>query len=221
MANYVPARVATAKLGVSLRTLLRWEEAGKIQTIKTPNGQRRYNIDSILNPLPTSKPTILYARVSSYSQKTDLERQVEFLLSHYPECEVIRDIGSGLSFKRKGLLGLLERILSGDVGRVVVTNKDRLCRFGYDLIAWLLARCNCEILVLNNHLGKPGEECSYSPEREMLEDFQAILHIFSRRLSGLRKYKTNIKEDPDLQGICQSKNRESLEAAHSRTPQGV
>lgn len=221
MGNYVPARVATAKLGVSLRTLLRWEEAGKIQTIKTPNGQRRYDIDSILNPPPASKPTILYARVSRHSQKTDLDRQVEFLVSHYPDCEVIRDIGSGLNFKRKGLLALLERILSGDVGMVVVTNKDRLCRFGYDLIAWLSKRSNCEIMVLKNHLGQPRGDCSYSPEREMLEDVLAIIHLFSYRLSGLRKYKKNIKEDPDLQGISQRGNREGLGAADSRTPQGV
>ncbi|WP_407882818.1 recombinase family protein, partial [Scytonema sp. NUACC26] len=107
MANYVPARVATTKLGVTLRTLLRWEEAGKIKTIKTPNGQRRYDIDSVINIQSTNKPTLLYARVSSHSQKPDLERQIEFLISNYPGCEVVKDIGSGLNFKRKGLLALL------------------------------------------------------------------------------------------------------------------
>lgn len=213
MPNYVPARVATAKLGVSLRTLLRWEEAGKIQTIKTPNGQRRYDIDSILNLRASSKATILYARVSSHSQKTDLERQVEFLISQYPGCEVIRDIGSGLNYKRKGLLALLERILSGDVGMVVVANKDRLCRFGFDLIAWLSQRSKCEILVLNNP--------ELSPERELLDDFLAIVHLFSSRLYGLRKYKKNIKEDPELKSVSQGVNKESLQAADSRIPQGL
>lgn len=217
MPNYVPARVATSKLGVSLRTLLRWEEAGKIQTIKTPNGQRRYDIESIINLRPSSKATILYARVSSHSQKIELERQVEFLISQYPGCEVIRDIGSGLNYKRKGLLALLERILSGDVGRVVVANKDRLCRFGFDLIAWLSQRSKCEILVLNN----PG----LSPERELLDDILAILHLFSCRLYGLRKYKKNIKEDPDLQSISQTISQvgkpESLEIRSSRIPQSL
>ncbi len=221
MPNYVPARVATAKLGVSLRTLLRWEEAGKIQTIKTPNGQRRYDIDSILNLRPTSKPTLLYARVSSAAQKANLEKQIEFLLSHYPGCEVIKDIGSGLNFKRKGLLTLLERILSGDIGRVVVVNKDRLCRFGFDLIAWLSTRSNCEIIVLNNPLQQSGENCPYSPERELLEDFLAIIHVFSFRLWGLRKYKKNVKEDPDLQNLSPGETPKSLDAVDSPLSSGV
>lgn len=95
MPNYVPASVATTRLGVTLQTLLRWEKEEKIKTVKTPNGQRRYDIDSIINLRGTNRPTILYARVSSQSQKLDLERQVQFLLSHHPGCEVIRDIGSG------------------------------------------------------------------------------------------------------------------------------
>ena len=186
MANYVAARVATAKLGVTLRTLLRWEEAGKIKTIKTPNGQRRYDLDSVIPVRQSDKLTILYARVSSHSQKPDLERQIQFLVAQYPGCEVVKDIGSGLNFKRKGLLALLERVLSGDVGMVIVANKDRLCRFGFDLIAWMAKRSHCEILVLNNNV--------LSPEREMLEDVLAIIHVFSCRLYGLRKYKQKLKK---------------------------
>ncbi|WP_407892825.1 IS607 family transposase [Scytonema sp. NUACC26] len=208
MANYVPARVATTKLGVTLRTLLRWEEAGKIKTIKTPNGQRRYDLDSVIPVRQPDKPTVLYARVSSHSQKSDLERQIQFLSVEYPGCEVVKDIGSGLNFKRKGLLALLERILSGDVGVVVVANKDRLCRFGFDLIAWMAKRSHCEILVLNNNV--------LSPEREMLEDVLAIIHVFSCRLYGLRKYKQKIKEDPDLPSVPNGRNKESLDVENTR-----
>ncbi|MBO3462335.1 IS607 family transposase [Aetokthonos hydrillicola Thurmond2011] len=204
MPNYVPARVATAKLGVTLRTLLRWDEAGKIKTIKTPNGQRRYDIDSVINLQPSDKPTILYARVSSRSQKADIERQVQFLVSKYPGCEVIQDIGSGLNFKRKGLLTLLERILSGDVGMVVVTNKDRLCRFGFDLVTWFASRSKCEILVLNNN--------ALSPEREMVEDILAIIQVFSCRLYGLRKYKQKIKEDSELPRLPERGDKKSMDA---------
>jgi len=118
-----------------------------------------------------------------------------------------------LNFKRKGLLALLERVLSGDVGMVVVANKDRLCRFGFELIAWLSKLQSCEILVLNNHV--------LSPEREMLEDVLAIIHVFSCRLYGLRKYKKHIKEDADLQSIPQGGNKESMDAEGSRIPQGV
>jgi putative resolvase len=212
MTNYVPARMATAKLGVTLRTLLRWEEAGKIKTIKTPNGQRRYDIDSVISIQQSDKPTVLYARVSSHSQKSNLERQIQFLVSQYPSCEVIRDVGSGLNFKRKGLLSLLERILSGDVGMVVVANKDRLCRFGFDLITWFAKRSNCEILVLNNNV---------SSQREMLEDALAIIHVFSHRLKGLRKYKQKIKEDPDLPSVPEGGNKEDLDVKNTRKQKSV
>jgi len=212
MTTNVPPRVAAHRLGVSTRTLERWEKAGKITACRTPSGHRRYDTDSIDNIRPT-KPTILYARVSSHRQKADLARQIEVLLSYYPGCEVIRDIGSGLNFKRKGLLALLERILSGDVGMVVVAHKDRLCRFGFDLIAWLSKRSNCEILVLNNNV--------LGAEREMLEDVLAIIHVFSCRLYGLRKYKKHIKEDTDLQSIPQGRNQESMDATDSRISQGI
>jgi predicted site-specific integrase-resolvase len=88
--------------------------------------------------------------------------QIDFLQSRYAGAEVIQDIGSGLNYRRKGFLSLLERILSNDVGLVVVANKDRLCRFGFALVAWLCERQKCELLVLN--------QSSLSPEREMVED---------------------------------------------------
>lgn len=187
MPKYVPARVAREQLGVSLRTLLRWEEAGKIETIKTPNGQRRYNVESVLNPSPSQKSTLLYTRVSSHSQESDLERQANFLLTRFPQGELIKEIGSGLNFKRKKLRSLLERVLSGDVSMVVVCHKDRLARFGFELIQWLCERQNCQLLVL--------ERSDLSPEREMVEDILAIIHLFSRQLYGLRKYKKPIRED--------------------------
>jgi excisionase family DNA binding protein len=204
MSKYVPPRVAASRLGVCTKTLERWEASGKIKAYRTQGGQRRYDPDSVINIRHTNKPTVLYARVSSHSQKADLERQIEFLISRYPSCEVIRDIGSGLNFKRKGLLALLERVLSGDIGMVVVANKDRLCRFGFDLISWLAERRGCKILVLNNHV--------LSPEREMLEDVLAIIHVFSCKLYGLRKYKQKIKEDLDLQGLSLSRNKENMDA---------
>ncbi len=194
--NYVPPRVAATRLGVNTKTLERWLEEGKIEGVFTKGGQRRYNLDSIISPGltdPRERKTILYARVSSRAQKSDLEQQVQFLKSHYPEAELITDIGSGLNFKRKGLSTLLESVLSNDVGLVVVAHKDRLCRFGFDLISWLASRSSTEILVLNTaHL---------SPEREMVEDILAIIHVFSCRLYGLRKYKKQIREDSDLPSV--------------------
>ncbi|WP_127081851.1 IS607 family transposase [Dulcicalothrix desertica] len=213
MSKYVPPRVAATQLGVCTKTLERWEKEGKIKAYRTQGGQRRYDVNSVVATRPIDKPTILYARVSSHSQKADLLRQIEFLISRYPSCEVVRDIGSGLNFKRKGLLALLERILSGDVGMVVVANKDRLCRFGFDLISWLADRSGCKILVLNNNL--------LSPEREMLEDVLAIIHVFSCKLYGLRKYKQKIKEDPDLPSLSKGENKENLDAEDTCIPQSL
>ena len=195
--NYVPPRVAATRLGVSTKTLERWLEDGKIEGIFTQGGQRRYNLDSI-NPVrhgnpPDERATILYARVSSRSQKNDLEQQVQFLQSRYPGAEIITDIGSGLNFKRKGLQALLDRVLSNSCRLVVIAHKDRLCRFGFDLISWLCARQQTQILVL--------DQANLSPEREMVEDILAIIHVFSCRLYGLRKYKKQVAEDSELPSV--------------------
>ncbi len=209
MPNYVPARVATAKLGVTLATLLRWEEAGLIQTVKTPKGQRRYDIDSVIaagSNAGDTRAVILYARVSSHSQKADLAQQAEYLLSRYPTSELITEVGSGLNFKRKKFLAILERVLSGDVRMVIVAHRDRLCRFGFDLVSWFASRSKCEILVLN--------QTNLSPEREMVEDVLAIIHVFSSRLYGLRKYKQAIQTDSELTGENVSAPEASLDLAN-------
>jgi excisionase family DNA binding protein len=195
--NYVPPRVAASRLGVSTKTLERWLEEGKIQGIKTPGGQRRYDLDSVVSIQSTktrdNRKTILYARVSSRSQKDDLEQQVQFLLSRYPDAEIIRDIGSGLNFRRKGLHALLDRVLDGTCKYIVVAHKDRLCRFGFDLISWLCGKFKAKILVL--------DEKNLSPEQEMVEDVLAVIHVFSCRLYGLRKYKRKIFEDSELPSL--------------------
>lgn len=212
MSTYVPPRIAVQRLGVCSKTLERWEKEGKIKAYRIPSGQRRYDIDSVVN-LSATKPTILYARVSSRSQKADLSRQVEFLISRYPGCEIIQDIGSGLNFKRKGLKALLERIYTGDIGMVVVASKDRLCRFGFDLISWFAERSGCKILVLNNS--------ALSPEREMVEDILAIIHVFSCRLYGLRKYKKQIVEDSDLPSLPKGGNQENLDVKNPRQSESL
>ncbi|BDT14880.1 transposase [Limnospira platensis NIES-39] len=103
---------------------------------------------------------------------------------------IIKDIGSGLNYKRKGLLSLLGQVLSGNVREVVVSHQDRLVRFGFDLIEWFCQQQNCQLVVLNKR--------DLSPEPEMVEDILAIVHVFSCRWYGLRKYKSVIKEDSDL-----------------------
>ncbi|MCT7977490.1 IS607 family transposase [Laspinema olomoucense] len=191
MARYVKPKEAAQILGVHERTLRRWDENGSIETIRTPAGQRRYNVESYAAKSGSDKrKVVIYARVSSRAQQSDLNRQVAALSNLYPEAEIISEIGGGLNFKRKKMLALLGQVLSGDVRMVVIAHKDRLARFGFDLFRWLCEQNRCELMVLN--------ETSLSPEREMVEDILAILHCFSSRLYGLRKYKTQVKEDPDL-----------------------
>ena len=194
MPYYVAPRKAMQLLGVSEKTLRNWEGQGKISAIRTPSGQRRYNVEEYVRRSgKDERAVILYARVSSHKQKEDLLRQVDFLQTRYSEGEIVKDIGGGLNFKRKGLIAILGRVLQGDIKQIIVCHQDRLARFGVELIRWICEQNSCELLVLNR--------TELSPEREMLEDVLAIIHVFSSRLYGLRKYKNKIKEDKDLPGI--------------------
>ena len=124
---YKPKQLAD-KLKVSKETLRLWAENGKIKTIKTDGGHRRYIYNEETNNKET-KLKFIYTRVSSKKQQSDLERQIKYLQKLYPEYRIISDIGSGLNFNRKGLNKLLEAIITGTVAEVVVAHKDRLCRF--------------------------------------------------------------------------------------------
>ncbi|MDT9274223.1 MAG: IS607 family transposase, partial [Limnospira sp. PMC 737.11] len=191
MARYVKPKEAAQILGVHERTLRRWDDNGSIDTIRTPAGQRRYNVESYTAKSGSDKrKVVIYARVSSRAQQSDLNRQVAALSNLYPEAEVVSEIGGGLNFKGKKMLALLGQVLSGDVRMVVVAHPDRLAIWGFDLFRWLCEQNRCSLMVLN--------QTSLSPEPEMVEDILAILHCFSSRLYGRSKYKTQVKEDPDL-----------------------
>jgi excisionase family DNA binding protein len=188
MKKLVTTREACSILGVHPNTLRRWENTGKIQAIRTPGNQRLYD----LSPFE-SKPTrarIVYARVSTNAQKPDLENQIRFLKTRFPNYELVQDIGSSLNFRRKGFVSILERILSGDVEQVVVAHKDRLCRFGFDLVKFIASKFNTTILVL--------DETCLSPNEELVRDLVSIIHVFSSRIHGLRKYNKQIQKDQDL-----------------------
>lgn len=187
---YVTLREARKQLGLHPNTLRKYADEGIIETIRTPSGQRRFNIESFINQTHNSLQTILYCRVSSARQKDDLQNQKDYLLSKHPGAEVIADVGSGLNFKRKGLRAILERLLQGDSIRLVVAERDRLCRFGFELIEYLVIKNGGEVVVLN--------QSEYSPEGELVSDILSIIHVFSCRIHGMRKYKNQIKEDSDL-----------------------
>ena len=141
MTKYVTPRKACEILQVSEKTLRNWELADKISAIRTPSNQRRYDIDSVLGT-GQNRITAIYARVSSYKQREDLDRQVSYLQNLYPQAKVFKDIGGGLNFKRKALLALLGQVMSGNISTIVVGHQDRLARFGGDLIKWICEQNN-------------------------------------------------------------------------------
>lgn len=187
---YVTLREAKKQLGLHPNTLRKYADDGIIETIRTPSGQRRFNVESFINQKQNNLQTILYCRVLSARQKDDLKNQKDYLLSKYPGEEIIVDVGSGLNFKRKGLRSILERLLQGYSIKLVVAQRDRLCRFGFELIEYLIAKNGGEIVVL--------DQIEYSPEGELVSDILSIIHVFSCRIHEMRKYKNQIKEDQDL-----------------------
>ena len=139
MKNYKPPREAAQTLGITADHLRRMERAGKITCIRTRGGHRRYYVQGFIDAQTgTDITTIGYCRVSGKGQSDDLASQIAYLQKHYPAAEIIKDYGSGITFKRKGLRTLLERILRGDKLRLVVAHRDRLTRFGREVIQFLV-----------------------------------------------------------------------------------
>lgn len=188
--SYVKLREACERTGLHPHTLRKYADTGVIPSIRTPYGQRLFDIDSFVGDQHPAH-TIVYARVSSRKQQDDLERQIAYLKAKEPHAEVISDIASGLNFKRKGLRAILERSLRGDKLTVVVAHRDRLARFGFDLIQWLIERNGGQIVVLS-------KSAHASPTDELLQDLLAILSVFAARMHGLRQYRDEIAQDPAL-----------------------
>ena len=181
MSNYLPGRRAAELLGVCQNTLRLYADSGKIAAIRTPSGQRRYDVTGFLKG-SVERRIVCYCRVSSPSQRDDLQRQISYLSERFPEAEIIKDVGSALNYKRKGLKSLLGRILRGEKLKIVVAHRDRLARFGFELIEWIVNELGCELVVLNDVIKEP--------EQELTEDLLTIIHVFSCRLYGLRTYKS-------------------------------
>ncbi|NEP79521.1 MAG: IS607 family transposase [Okeania sp. SIO3B3] len=188
MTKYVTPKEAANTLGVSVSSLRRWETEGKLKAIRTPGGQRRYLLTEIESTASLTRTVriVLYARVSTPNQRDDLDRQIEFLRSHFPTGECISEIGSGLNFRRIKFLSILDRVLAGDIDKLVVAHPDRFVRFGFELVKWLCEKHECELLVLH--------ENKLSPEQELVQDLLSIVHCFSPRLYGLKKYKKQVQQ---------------------------
>lgn len=184
---YAPSRQACKRLGIHRNTLQKWANAGRIDTIRTPGGQRRYDVDGFLGASAGVK-LVCYCRVSSAKQKDDLGRQVAVMQERFPRAEIVKDIGSGLNWKRKGLLALLERAVRGEKLEVVVAHRDRLARFGHEIVRWIIEQPGGKLVVL--------DQATLSPDVELGQDLCAIIHVFSCRINGRRKYK--VKADQNI-----------------------
>lgn len=178
------------EVGVSIDTLRRWEREGIIECERTAGGHRRYDLEKVKKYISgekdTEKPTVIYARVSTPSRKNDLENQIQrlelFCASKGWKYKIIKDIGSGLNYNKKGLLKLIELIETDQIERIVLNYKDRLLRFGSEIIFKICKYHNIEIIVLNEDKHKLYEE-------ELVEDVLSIITVFSAKMYGNKSHK--------------------------------
>ena len=189
------------RLGVSVKTLQRWDREGILVAKRNPNNRRYYTEDQYLEYIGSSnknnRKIIAYTRVSSNNQKDDLQNQITFIRNYVNAKgeildDVIRDIGSGLNYNRKHWnVLLLNQIPKGEIEKIYITHKDRFVRFGFDWFEKFCNNYNCEIVVINNP--------DTSLQQELIEDLISIIHVFSDRIPILRKYKKDISLDESLQ----------------------
>jgi predicted site-specific integrase-resolvase len=197
---FVVPRIARQSLNVNEATLRKWADSGIIHSIRTPKGMRLYNIEEYVKRRETGIESekkqeellnICYCRVSSSGQKDDLQRQISYMQERFAEHRIIQDIGSGINFKRKGLQTILELAMSGKLKQVVVSYRDRLCRFAFELFEWIFSKCNVQLLVLNAKMDS-------SEHSELTEDLLAIINVFNCRINGRRKYNSKKTESEEV-----------------------
>lgn len=202
--RYVKPSVAEAHFGVHRKTLAKWADEGRIRSFQSgPGKQRLYDIASTGGVVPAilldaaaaqhqsaagtpdtpvgDRVDAVYARVSTRKQLGYLNTQTDRLKAAHPDALVFTDCASGLNFKRKGFLSLLELALKGRLRSVHVANRDRLCRFAFDLVEHVLKRCGTKVVVEAHDL-----DTSISPENELAEDVLAVITVFGARLYGKR-----------------------------------
>lgn len=200
--KYISGKKATEILGVHIQTLYYWDKQGKIDTIRTPGGHRKYNVEKYLETygkgdytesyteiegkdiIKENKLNICYVRVSTLNQKDDLVRQKEYMMNKYPTYILIEDIGSGINFNRKGLRKIIKYAIDGKINNLVVAHKDRLTRFGFELIEDLIKEYSNGQIILDDKKSEKKEA-----KEELVEDVLQILNVYTAKINGLRKYK--------------------------------
>ena len=174
-------------LGVTTKTIQRWDKEGKMRVVRTVGGRRRIPESEIKRILGLKEERVVvgYARVSSTTQKDDLERQKQLIHSYakdkgYGEVQILSDVGSGLNEKRKGFLKLLEMVAERKVSKVIIVYEDRLTRFGFETLRKMFQAFGTEIEVINS------EE---KAQDELVEDLITVVSHFAGKLYGMRSHK--------------------------------
>ena len=196
---YKPKEVSKI-LNVTVFTLQVWDRKGKLKAYRTPTGRRYYTEKQInevlgINQTTEKRKVIAYSRVSSKNQKDDLKNQANFIREFCNSNgiiidEYIEDIGSGLNYNRINWNKLLNSVMKNEIETIYITYKDRFIRFGFDWFRNFCEKFGTKIVVLNNEAS--------SPSKELVEDLISIIHVFSCRIYGLRKYKKEINEDDEI-----------------------
>ena len=206
--NYKPKDFAELT-GVSVKTLQRWDREGILEVNRTPTDRRYYTYNQYLQfkGIDTENDTrqvVIYARVSIRNQKDDLQNQVSFSRQFcnargmiVDQC--IEEYGSGLNYIRKKWNQLLDEVMEQKIKTIIVTHKDRFIRFGYDWFEKFCMKFNTTMVIVNNE--------ELSPHEELVQDIVSILHVFSCRLYGLRKYKKQIERDEEIAKELQDGNQ--------------
>jgi predicted site-specific integrase-resolvase len=219
--RYLTPAAVIGKYGIGRQTLSRWHDKGKLRAVTTPGGKHLYHSGDVeklfhaRDPAGTSlaspKEVLLYARVSSEHQRGDLGRQIDDLKRAYPDhSHFYQDVASGLNWKRPGLVALLDRVHKGGVGEVVVANKDRLARFGVELIEWFLRKADAKLVVLGHEERSQGE-----PERELADDLISIVTVFVAKHNGRRSADNRRKRKEASAAAGASKEVQEEEASES------
>lgn len=189
MDKFVSCEEARKILGVCQKTLRRWEMNGFIDTISDPSKNKRYNVEKYLRgknlTLPEQdKLKIVYVRVSSQGQHEDLDRQEAFMKEKYPDHLIIKDIGSGINFNRRGFRKIIDLAIENKIDEVIVAHKDRFTRFGFEFFEDLIEKYSGgKIIVLNR-------KKNIEPQEELVIDMASIMAGFTAKMHGLRRYKT-------------------------------
>jgi len=187
---------AAAYLGISVKTLQRWDREGRLKSERTGTGRRMYSkaaLDAFMRrtPAAAARTPLAYCRVSSAAQKPDLKNQRRVLESFcaargVANTEFVEEVGGGLNLERPKFIEVMDRIEARQISHLIIAHKDRLVRFGFPWFERFCAEHGTELLVLNQE--------QLSPEQEMVQDLLTIVHCFAERLDGLRNYKKKLSE---------------------------